>query len=131
MSKRILIVEDDEGILNLLKEVLEKEGFEVIGLAGLNYTESIIKTIGKQKADLVILDFLLPVRNGGELCHEIKRSPLTALVPVIMLSAFPRVIQSLGNYGADVFIAKPFDIHELLNAVHSCFDDNLAALAGS
>jgi DNA-binding response OmpR family regulator len=131
MSKRILIVEDDEGILNLLKEVLEKEGFEVIGLIGLNYTESIIKTIAKQKADLVILDFLLPVRNGGELCHEIKRSPSTALVPVIMLSAFPRVIQSLGNYGADAFIAKPFDIHELLNTVHSCFDDDLAAIAGS
>jgi DNA-binding response OmpR family regulator len=126
MSKRILIVEDDDDILNLLKELLEKDGFDV---TGLNYTESIIKTIEKQKAELVILDFLLPGINGGELCHEIKSWPSTVGMPVIMLSAFPRVIQSLGNYGADAFIAKPFDVDELLKTVHNCFDNKLFAVA--
>ena len=128
MSKRILIVEDDEDILNLLKELLEKEGFEV---TGLNYTESIIKSIEKHKAELVILDYLLPKINGGELCHEIKSRPATALVPVIMLSAFPRVIQSLGYYGSDAFIAKPFDADELLRTVYNCFDSKLLAAAHS
>ena len=126
MSIRILIIEDDDDILNLLKEVLENEGFEV---SGLNYTESIIKSIAKHEPELVILDFLLPGINGGELCHEIKTWPATALLPVILLSAFPRVIQSLGDYGSDAFVAKPFDVNELLTTVYNCFDNRLAAIA--
>jgi DNA-binding response OmpR family regulator len=121
MPKRILIVEDDQNILSLLKDILEREGYEV---TGLHYTESIIKSIEKHPAELVMLDFLLQGINGGELCHDLKSQPATASLPVIMLSAFPRVIQSLGNYGADVFIAKPFDVGELLKTVHNCLDPN-------
>ncbi len=123
MAKKILIVEDDDDILALLKDVLEKDGLEV---TGLNYTESIIKSITKYHADLVILDFLLPGINGGELCHEVKFQKSLGPIPVIMLSAFPRVLESLGNYGADVFLAKPFDIEQLLNAVHTCLGAELA-----
>ena len=123
MAKKILIVEDDDDILALLKDVLEKDGFEV---TGLTYTESIIKSVTKHGAELVILDFLLPGINGGELCHEIKCQKSFGAIPVIMLSAFPRVLESLGNYGADVFIAKPFDIEDLLRAVHSCLGAQLA-----
>ena len=125
MAKQILIVEDDDDILALLKDALEKDGFEV---TGLNYTESIIKSITKYVAELVILDFLLPGINGGEMCHEIKFHPALTDMPVIMLSAFPRVLESLGDYGADVFIAKPFDIKELLNAVHACLGPQLAVV---
>jgi DNA-binding response OmpR family regulator len=125
MSKKILIVEDDHDILNLIKELLEDNGFEV---TALDYTGSITDSINKYQPELVILDFLLPGVNGGELCHEIKSQPLTAYLPVIMLSGFPRVLESLGNYGADLFIAKPFGINELLSAVHGCFNNNLAAV---
>jgi DNA-binding response OmpR family regulator len=125
MSKKILIVEDDHDILNLIKELLEDDGFEV---TALDYTGSITNSINRYQPELVILDFLLPGVNGGELCHEIKSQPLTAYLPVIMLSGFPRVLESLGNYGADLFIAKPFGINELLSAVHSCFNNNLAAV---
>jgi DNA-binding response OmpR family regulator len=128
MSKKILIVEDDHDILSLLKDLLEKEGFEV---TGLNYTESIIKSVEKHKAELVILDFLLPGINGGELCHEIKCHPATASVPVIMLSAFPRVLESLGNYGSDAFLAKPFDVEELLSTVYHCFDPDFTAASNA
>jgi DNA-binding response OmpR family regulator len=128
MSKRILIVEDDHDILSLLKDVLEKEGFEV---NGLNYTDSIVKSAQKHNADLIIVDFLLPGINGGELCHEIKCHPSTASLPVIMLSAFPRVLESLGNYGADAFMAKPFDIKNLVNTVQRCFNANPAVSANA
>jgi len=128
MSKKILIVEDDHDILSLLKDMLEKESFEV---TGLDYTDSITKTIRKHQADLVILDFFLPGINGGELCHEIKCQQATAAMPVIMLSAFPRVLESLGDYGSDVFIAKPFDMEELLKAVHACLDIQLATASNS
>lgn len=126
MSKRILIVEDDRDILNLLKDVLEKEDFEV---TGLSYTESIVKSAEKHQPDLVILDFLLPGINGGELCHELKCAPATGSIPVIILSAFPRVIQSLGSYGSDAFIAKPFDNEALLAVVYGCLDQQHLAVS--
>jgi len=123
MSKRILVVEDDHDILSLLKDVLENEGYEVTGLA---YTDSILQNINQYHPDLVMLDFLLPGVNGGELCHEIKSNVFTASLPVIMLSAFPRVLESLGDFGADAFIAKPFDLTAMLQIVSGCFNDNLA-----
>jgi DNA-binding response OmpR family regulator len=127
MPMKILIVEDDDDILNLLKEVPEKEGFEV---TGFNYTESIIKSMEKYKPELIIPDFSLPGINGGELCHDIKCHPANASIPVIMLSAFPRVPESPGNYGSDAFLAKPFDTEYLLRTVYNCIDAKLAVLSG-
>jgi DNA-binding response OmpR family regulator len=123
MSRKILIVEDDADILGVVKELLENEGYQV---KGLNYTESIIKSVNEHQPDMVILDFLLPGVNGGELCFEIKSHPETAYLPVIMFSGYPRVLESLGNFGADAFIPKPFDISYLLQTVNNCFDHNLA-----
>ncbi len=124
MSKKILIVEDDHDILSLLKDILEQEGYEI---TGLNYTDSIIKSIATYNPDLVMLDFLLSGINGGEMCHEVKTHKDTAGLPVIMLSAFPRVLDSLGHYGSDAFIAKPFDISEVLKKVSDCLENHLAS----
>ncbi|MEO6630981.1 MAG: response regulator, partial [Mucilaginibacter sp.] len=65
MSQKILIVDDDHDILNVLKDLLEHEGYEVVAL---DYTDSIINNITKYNPDLVMLDFLLAGVNGGELC---------------------------------------------------------------
>lgn len=123
MSQKILIVDDDHDILNVLKDLLEQEGYEVVAL---DYTDSIINNITKYNPDLVMLDFLLAGVNGGELCHEIKINNKTSGLPVIMLSAFPRVLDSLGNYGSDAFIAKPFDIEVVLRKVKECLENRMA-----
>ena len=123
MSQKILIVDDDHDILNVLKDLLEHEGYEVIAL---DYTDSIINNITKYNPDLVMLDFLLAGVNGGELCHEIKINSQTSWMPVILLSAFPRVLDSLGNYGSDAFIAKPFDIDVVLKKVKDCLENRMA-----
>ena len=117
MSKRILIVEDDYDILCILTDLLNEEGYEV---AGLNYTPSIIESVLQHKPDLVMLDFLLPGINGGELCHEIKSNQATHSLPVIILSGYPRLIESLGNYGSDGFIAKPFNMDAVIHMVENC-----------
>lgn len=122
MSQKILIVEDDNDILGLLKDLLEDEGYEV---AALNHTESITKSIKLHQPDLVMLDFLLAGINGGELCHEIKMNPETAHLPVIMASAFPRVLDSLGNYGSDAFLAKPFNVEVVLRTIQNCLEGRL------
>ncbi len=108
------MIDDQTDTLDLLKEAMEMEGYTVTALP---YTEDIIRSITQYQPDLVMLDFLLAGINGGELCHQIKTNRLSAHIPVIMLSGYPRVLESLGNYGADAFIAKPFDLHHLTETV--------------
>src|SRR5580698_694575 len=124
MTKNILIVDDQNDILDVLKEALEMEGYNVIALT---YTEDIIRSANEHQPDLVMLDFLLAGINGGEHCHQLKINPLTSHIPVVMLSGYPRVLESLGNYGSDVFIAKPFDLIHLTETVKSLLEDTMHA----
>ena len=121
MSKKILIVDDQNDTLDLLKEIFEDEGYEVTALP---YTEDIIRSITQHQPDLVMLDFLLAGINGGELCHQLKTNSLSAHIPVIMLSGYPRVLESLGSYGADAFIAKPFDLAHLTETVKHWLEES-------
>lgn len=114
MAKNILIVDDQSDILDVLKEALEMEGYNV---TTLSYTEDILHSANEFHPDLVMLDFLLAGINGGEHCHFLKVNPLTSHIPVVMMSGYPRVLESLGNYGADAFIAKPFDLEQITSTV--------------
>jgi DNA-binding response OmpR family regulator len=125
MSNHILILEDNQDILQLMSEVLIEEGYQV---TGLTFCENIIKTVDEHKPDLVMLDYLLHGINGGELCHEIKSHPSTNHLPVIIISGYPRVLQSLGDYGSDAFVAKPFSIDELVSVIHKYLPVAEAAL---
>jgi len=122
MTRNILIVDDQHDILDVLKEALEMEGYNVIALT---YTEDIIRSANEHQPDLVMLDFLLAGINGGEHCHFLKTNPLTSHIPVIMLSGYPRVLESLGNYGADMFIPKPFDLEKITSTVKHLLEASL------
>jgi CheY-like chemotaxis protein len=121
MSKNILVVDDNSDTLDLLKEALEQEGYQVTALP---YTNDIITSITQYQPDLVMLDFLLAGINGGELCHQLKTNSLSSHIPVIMLSGYPRVLESLGNYGADEFIAKPFELEHLYSSVKHWIEES-------
>ena len=107
---RILILDDNDDILEMLRELLTNEGYEVKTFTSVS---DIIQLTEETKPSLVLLDYLLAGINGGEYCHQLKKHPLTSHIPIIMLSAHQRVIESLGNYGWDAFIAKPFDVDSL------------------
>jgi DNA-binding response OmpR family regulator len=127
MAKKILILDDNEDILEMMKIALEDEGHDVECITD---TEDIYKTIQSAKPDLVIVDYILSGINGGELCHQIKTNPETEHIPVILVSGHQRVLESFGTtYGADVFIAKPFSLEEIVNSVNDCLlqPDNCAA----
>jgi len=124
MAKNILIVDDQIDILDVLKEALEMEGYNVIALS---YTEDILNSVKEFNPDLVMLDFLLAGINGGEHCHFLKSNPLTSHIPVVMMSGYPRVLESLGNYGADAFIAKPFGLEEITSTVKGLLEASLHA----
>ena len=126
MAKKILILDDNEDILEMMKVALEDEGHEVECMVN---TDDIYKTISHTKPDLLIVDYILSGINGGELCHQVKNNPKTEHIPVIMVSGHQRVLQSLGTYGADIFIAKPFSLEDIVSNVNNCLmqPDNCAA----
>lgn len=112
MTGKILIVDDEENIRQLVKFNLEKEGFSTIEVDnGLDCLE-IIK---KDKPDLIILDIMLPGKDGLDVCRKLKTQPETAGIPIIMLTARAEEIDTiLGlEMGADDYMAKPFSPREL------------------
>ncbi|WP_374949482.1 PleD family two-component system response regulator [Mucilaginibacter sp.] len=114
MDRRILIIDNDNGCLEMMTEVFQNEGFDIKGLLG---TANIFDEIDLFKPHLVIIDYILEGVNGGELCHQLKTNEHTCHLPVVIISAHSKVIHSLGNYKSDHILAKPFDIFELRDIV--------------
>src|ERR1035437_1776309 len=112
--KQILIIEDNEDILQVMETVLTYNEFEVTGIEG---TDDIFETIEQYKPDLIITDYLMNGLNGGKICQLIKSNKDTCHLPVMLISAFPELVRTFGNFGFDAFINKPFDIGELLDKI--------------
>ena len=116
MLKRILVIDNDPGILDAMQEVFQYEGYEVVTEQD---TSDILAMVQQHQPDLLLIDYILNGINGGELCHQVKANYATNHLPVILMSAYPRVLQSLGHYGFDDFIPKPFDLPDLTSRVAS------------
>lgn len=112
--KKVLIVDNDPDVLDALQDILNYEGYEI---KGITHTDDIFSLVAQYNPDIILLDYILNGINGGELCHQIKASPATTKLPVILLSAYPRILKSLDYYGCDAFIAKPFDMSDLTGCV--------------
>src|SRR5271154_5693436 len=113
MSKPlVLIVEDEAPLVTLLRYNLEKEGFEVSEAS--DGEEGLVR-IAERKPDIVLLDWMLPLVSGIEVCRQIRRSARTRTLPVIMLTARGEEADRVRGLdsGADDYIAKPFSVREL------------------
>ena len=108
----VLIVEDEAPLVAMLRYNLEKEGFEVGEAAD---GEEALVRIAERKPDVVLLDWMLPLVSGIEVCRQIRRSPQTRTLPVIMLTARGEEADRVRGLdsGADDYIAKPFSVREL------------------
>ncbi len=117
MSK-ILIVDDEQDIVELLSYNLEKEGFST---AKAYDGEAALGLVHSEKPDLVILDLMLPKMNGLDVCKAIRRNPETANLPIIMLTAKgDEVDKIIGlEIGADDYVTKPFSVKELIARVRT------------
>lgn len=113
-SKRILVVENDPDLRYILSLVFDEENFEY---QMFNETLDLINLAKQYQPDLVLLDFRLPLVNGGELCLQLKNEVETNHIPVIIYSAAPRAFLSVKDYRYDTFLAKPFDLSELLTKI--------------
>lgn len=115
MPKKILIVEDEANIRELLRLYLEREGYTV--LEAENGVEG-IKKWKSDKPDMLLLDVMMPVMDGWAVCREIRAE---SDVPIIMLTAKGETADRVSGLemGADDYIVKPFEVKELLARVHA------------
>ena len=115
MSQKVLVVEDDNNIAELLRLYLQKDGFEVSHAADGGKAVEMAKEI---QPDLVLLDIMLPVMDGWQVCRELRK---TMKMPIIMLTAKGETEDKVSGLemGADDYIVKPFEVKELLARVHA------------
>lgn len=118
ITKKILVVDDDEHLLSLLEDLLEREKFMVITCTD---TEEGYMRIIKSQPDLVLLDIKVPRIGGIELCRLLRQNPQTKKIPIIMLtvesSEMDKVIGL--EMGADDYVTKPFSNKELIARINS------------
>jgi DNA-binding response OmpR family regulator len=115
MFKKILAVDDDSDILDVIKIILEDEGYDVKTLID---GRKVFETVSDDKPDLILLDVMLGGLDGRDICRALKAHSLFKDIPVVMISASHNLDNFLLMPGSpDDFLAKPFDIDHLINMV--------------
>jgi DNA-binding response OmpR family regulator len=112
MRKQIFIVDDDEGILDAVSLMLREYGY---GVSATLRGEEIYEMVGRHRPDLIFLDVLLSGVDGRRICRKLKSDSKTKSIPIVMISAHPSAENHALMVGADAFLAKPFEIEDLLN----------------
>jgi CheY-like chemotaxis protein len=117
MSKRVLIADDSTNTRGILRFMLQNQGMELIEAEN---GEDALAKARSGAPDIIILDGMMPKMTGFDACHKLKADPKTAAIPVIMLTAIAQVDPN-HNWAkespADKFMAKPFQMKELLAAI--------------
>ena len=122
MSKKILVLDDDDDILEIISFLLVDNGYHV---KTLNCGDTVFEDIKSFEPDLILMDVMLAGLDGRSICKSIKENHLTYFVPVILISGTHDLAKSLNLPGApNDFVAKPFDIDHLLAKI----EKQLAAL---
>jgi len=117
-APQVLIVDDERDLVRLLEHNLREDGFETAAA----YTGEQALQLARQRVpDLVVLDLMLPDISGTEVCRQLKASPRTRGVPVLMLTARSQEIDRVVGFevGADDFVPKPFSVRELVLRVRA------------
>lgn len=116
MTKRVLIADDEPNIVASLEFLMEQAGFEVMLAAN---GQEALELVASFRPDLVLLDVMMPVKNGYEVCQHLKGDPATRGVKVILLSAKGRDVEVAKGLelGADAYVTKPFSTRELVAKV--------------
>lgn len=125
MPKKILIVDDEPNIVLSIEFLMKREGFEV-QRAGDG--EQALEMLAADRPDLMILDVMMPRKNGFEVCSEVRADPGLKSLPILMLSAKGREAEMNKGLalGADAYVTKPFSTHELVDQVNRLLGDDTA-----
>ena len=126
MQKKILVVDDERGIVSILKMSLESDNYKVIEA----YTgDGAIRKARSEVPDLILLDLMLPDMTGYEICNKIKKDPLIRSIPIIMLTGIGETGKIAGlELGANDYITKPFDLIELKTKIRNVLENSIVQL---
>ena len=112
--KKILVVDDEPDILEFLQVILQEEGFSVLTTDKGEYVEMLHNG---GLPDLILLDMLLSGKDGREIARHLRQQEETKHIPIIMFSAHPSAEETARQAGATDFLAKPFEIDDLLTMI--------------
>ena len=117
MSKKVLIVDDEPNIVVSVEFLMQREGHEVATAADGQEAMDLLK---ESRPDLLILDVMMPRKNGFEVCAEVRADNRLSGMPILMLTAKGREAEMKKglSLGADAYITKPFSTHELVMKVN-------------
>lgn len=120
-KKKILVVDDEPNIVELIKETLELDNYEIIGAYDGGQG---LKMAQEENPDVIILDIILPVISGFEVCKELKKDLKTKNIPIIMFTGagLEDVARDEPEIQAEVYIAKPYVPEELINIVRNVIE---------
>ncbi len=111
--KSILVIDDDAGILTAISYILDEAKYEYI----ISPDPSIINKISGEEVGLILTDLLIPGNGGESIVKKLKLNKETKNIPVVILSAHPDAKNISNESGADGFLAKPFEMEELLKLI--------------
>lgn len=111
MPKRILVIDDDPAIVDVLQLMLEDAGYSV----EVQMDGQAARQLASPFPDLLFLDIRISGTNGGTLCRHLKSQPATQHIPIILLSAHRETERIAREAGADAFLAKPFEMSDVLS----------------
>jgi two-component system, OmpR family, alkaline phosphatase synthesis response regulator PhoP len=116
MGSRILLVEDEQGLVLTISDLLAGEGYEVVGASN---GVTALSTAQASRFDAIVLDVMLPLKNGFEVCRELRQKGVDT--PILMLTARSQVVDRVVGLklGADDYLTKPFDPAELLARIEA------------
>lgn len=126
MAKRILIADDEPNIVLSLEFLMRRAGYEVEKVGD---GDAALEAVRRAPPDLVLLDVMMPRRDGFEVCQEIRRDPALAGVRIAMLTAKGREVEREKGLalGADSYITKPFATQDVIDTVRSLLEGEEAA----
>jgi DNA-binding response OmpR family regulator len=123
MSNRVLIADDEPNIVTALEFLLQKSGFEVrVAKDG----EEALRLVESYRPDVVLLDVMMPVKSGYEVCQRMRDNPDWRGIKIVMLSAKGREAEvSKGlSLGADLYVTKPFSTQDLVKRIKALVAEN-------
>ena len=126
MPKKVLIVDDEPNIVLSVEFLMKREGYEVLTAADGQQALDMLEDV---RPDLMILDVMMPRKNGFEVCEAVRSHPQFGSLPILMLTAKGREAEMKKglSLGADAYVTKPFSTHDLIDRVGELLAGSFAA----
>ncbi len=118
-KKKILLIEDEEELVTMMRMRLQASGYEMISASD---GEEGLEKVQEGKPDLILLDIVMPKLDGWSLCRQLKSDAQAKDIPIIMVTASGNkdLVEKCREAGADDLVVKPFDADDLLNKISEC-----------